>query len=370
MKKLIENLVAAQIAVDIFTGATTALKGFVAWLGAARIATLGLAGAIATLEAVAAPVLIVVAALAAAYYLLSGNAKESAQAAEEQARAWKQYRDDLERAQQTAIDRERSLQAELRQTLTLRQQQAALEASNPGGMIQQARDFGAFSDGKRPEDAARTINYAQGLAQSAVDNLRAQQEVEKSLASEKNKALDAQAEMIRLKQEELKTAEAVLKTEEAKTQAFLAQFGALTKGEQERLKRIDKKINAGEELSRSELNALGKAGGLAAEAAARIYADRGRKAGGDQLLFGGQDAAAKARENVQNRAGELSELTGGLSADAALRAIKERKAEVEKEFATFMEANLALLRKAIQEQRSLSDRQRKVEVALADSKKK
>lgn len=372
IKKLVENIVAAQVAVDIFTGGTTALKGFVAWLGAARIASLGLTASIAALEAVAAPLLLVLAALAAAYVLIARAEEEARQEAQA-------YREEQERqatanaqAVAAATERERSYQQQLRATMDLRSQSAAIAGADIQEQLRIAEMISAAPGGvgRGAEGDLRQQNVSLATTQNAVNMLNEQQAAERKIAEERAKALDDQASLIQLKQKELEIAEEVLKTEEKKTEAFLSQFGALSKGEQERLKRIDKKINAGEELSRSELNALGKAGGLAAEAAARIYADRGRKAGGEELLFGGKNAAAKALEDVQNAAGALSEVTGGLAADAALRAIKDRKAEVEKEFAAFLQSNLSALRAALNQMAVISERIKKVEVGLAYSKQK
>lgn len=370
MQDLVRGLVAAQVAVDIFTGGTTALKGFIAALGAARIATLGLAGAIAILETVAAPLLVVLALIAAAYLLVAGNAEKARQEQEKESQAAAQRTQMTTDAIAKAVAARNDLNRQIRETMTLQERAAAIAVQDGAGQAaraaQDSKDYAEAGGGAGSGLAPQV--QAQALAQNAVSVLREQAEVQRMLTEKQTKALDDQAAMVTLKQQELKAAEAILKTEEAKTQAFLAQFGALSKGEQERLKRIDKKINNGEDLSRSELNALGKAGGAAAEAAARIWAERGRAAGGDNLLFGGKDTAAAAQRRVSDIQGEIGEITGGLGADEALRAIKARKAEVEKEFDKFLETNLSAIREAINTLLVITERIKKVEIAQAKVK--
>lgn len=370
MEELVQGLVAAQVAVDIFEGGRKALSGFVAWLGAARIATYGLTGAIALLETVAAPLLIALGLLAAAYILVAGAADKARQEQEKESQAAAQRTQMTTDAIAKAVAARNDLNRQIRETMTLEERAAAIAAANPSGQAAYAAEYSkkyAEAGGGEGSGLEPQIQQ-QALAQNAVAMLREEAEVKRAIADKDLKALDAQTAMIELKQKELEVARNVLKTEESKKEAYLAQFGALTKGEQERLKRIDKKISGGEELTRSELAALGKAGGAAAEAAARIYTERGRKAGGEDLLYGGKDTAAAAQRRVSDISGEIGEVTGGLGADDALRSIKARKAEVEKEFAKFLETNGAAIREAINTLLTITERIKKVEIAQAKVK--
>lgn len=362
IRELVQAMVAAQVATDIYLGMTKAIQGLVAWLGAARIATLGLTGAIALLESVAAPLIIVLAALAAIYVVVAGNAKAAAEEAEKQSELARQTLEDVVAANAKAAQSRNDLNKAYRETLTLAQQAAAIDAQRPEEQVRYAAEMSekyGTNSGIDPQEQQKA------LAENAVNLLKEREDVQRRITAEQIKALDYQAELVQSKQKELDLASETLKTEEAKTQAFLAQFGALSKGEQERLKRIDKKINAGQDLTRSELAALGRAGGLAGEAAARIYAEKGRQAGGDQLLFGGKDNVAAATKRVQDAAGELSQVTGGLTTDQALRAIQARKNEVEKEFAKFLETNSTALRSAVTTLLEITERIKKIEVAYA-----
>lgn len=372
MQQLIDSLVAAQVAIDVFKGGQQALKGFVAWIGAARAATLGLAADTAVLTAAAAPYLLILSAMAAAYVLLAQSEEKARQASEEQRRAFEASSRAAADATFSAADRERNLQTELRATLGLWERIDELRAADPEGQLKAMANRNVTGIVSGNTDQANQINEQalQSAGENVVAILKERADAEKALADQRTKALDDEAQMIQLKQKELEAAQSILKAEEAKTQAFLAQFGALSKGEQERLKRIDKKISGGEELTRSELNALGKAGGMAAEAAARIWAERGRAAGGDQLLFGGKSAAAQAAFNVGERQGELGDLTGGRSADEALQAIKQQKQAIEGEFKRFMDSNSTILRTAINQLLVISERMKKLEINAAYAKNK
>lgn len=372
IKQLVESLMAAQVAMDVFKGGQQALKGFVTWIGAARAATLGLAADTAVLTAAAAPYLLILSALAAAYILLAQAEERARQQAEEMRRAFEASAAAASAAQQSATDRERNYQKELRATLGLWDQIDALRAADPEAQLKAIADRNVPNMVSGNTLQADQINNdaMSAAAATASAQIRERAEAEKALADQRVQALDDEAKLIQLKQQELTAAEGILKAEKAKTESFLAQFGALTKGEQERLKRIDKKITAGDQLSRGELETLGKAGGRAAEAAARIYTERARAAGGESLLFGGKDTAAAAGTRVGDLQGELGDLTGGRSSEEALRAITQQSTAIRASFAKFLELNDQLLRKAISQQIALSAMQAKLETAAAYAKNK
>lgn len=364
MKELLTILIAFQIATDLFTGATAALKGFVAWLGAAKIATLGLAGAIAILESLLLPIVIVVAALAAVWLLVATNAEK---AKEEQEKAILVARGQTE-ATQAAIDKsiakEVELQAAIRATMGERERAAAVAALNPEAIAKNAKEWSDIA-AEMPSGGPRQQQESANQIQVAIGLMAEQATAQAAIKDQELARLNAQEQLIQAKVREYDLARKILETEEAKTAAFAAQFGALSKGEQERLKRIDKKISGGEELTKGELRALGAAGGKAAEAAARIYADKGRKAGSDQLLFGGEDTVKKAQQNAQNAAGAISEITGGAKPDEALAQIKAQKAAFEKTFAEFLKTNNEMMRQALNDLRVINQRQKKTELAAA-----
>jgi hypothetical protein len=364
MKELLTVLIAFQIATDLFTGATAALKGFAAWLEVSKFATLGLSGAIVVLETALLPVVAVLAILAAVYLLVATNAEKARAEQEKQTQVAREQLDATQAAIDKSIAKEVELTAAIRGTLSAREQVAAVAALNPQAIAEDAKrtsdanaEFGG-GDGRTQERSAAQMEVAVNL-------FNEQLAAAKSLKDEDIARLDYAEKMIEAKVRELELARQTLKTEEAKTAAFAQQFGMLTKGEQERLKRIDKKISGGEDLTKGELRALGAAGGKAAEAAARIYTEKGRAAGSDGLLFGGKDTVAAAQQATQAAAGAISELTGGARPDEALAQLKAQKAEFEKTFAEYVKTNKEMLRQALEDLRVINQRQKKIEMGRA-----
>ena len=151
--------------------------------------------------------------------------------------------------------------------------------------------------------------------QKDIDQIKSQElEKEKLIAEASKKGVDAALEKLAI--------------EEKKLQSIEAQFGALTKQEQLEAMALSKKVKAGEELSRRELERLGQIGGAAGqEYVQQQYAKRGRASGADEFnanlgvdITAGVSEAGQALANATQKLAESRPIKEILEAQAQLQA--------------------------------------------------
>lgn len=195
-----------------------------------------------------------------------------------------------------------------------------------------------------------------GGAEQAFQKLaeaKALEEQRLQLARERAAELDKQAV---LSQQELNTSKSALdvslrqlEAEKQKRQSIEASLGALSRGEQNRLRNLAQRFGAGEELNRGQLQQLQQLGGnLTAGVVQAEFADRGRGLADEIAKSLGVDrnAAIQTAQNQANTARQaLDELLDGRDFEAAIEALRRRREQLQEE----NDRGIAEVRRSIQE---------------------
>lgn len=325
---IIEKLTEARKAQAALTATATAAEGaHAAAMTTSTGAAIGLTAAMTPLIATFAAIAAIIAAAAIAYKLFMDAEAEEA----EQTRKILAEREqaDQQRAQAAVanIQRDRAAAqarlANLAAVQTAEEQLAEIEKRKQDaqtGASVGSRSFSAL-------DRDQAAQYAVDKQQELIDLEQRQYDIRQKIADETTRANQEAARAIEQQQRSLENAQKQLDLENKKVQSFEAQFGQLSRIEQERLKTIGAKVEAGQDLSRFEENELRRIGGEAGQRIANdIAGERGKGAGADDVLrqLGGLAGLRDATAAVGKEQAGLDELTGGVSADAAIKQLESK----------------------------------------------
>lgn len=325
---VIEKLNAARKAQAVVTAAATAAEGaHAAALTTSTGAAVGLTAAMGPLGIALAAAAAVIAVVAVAYKQLADaerDAEEAAKKAQEDARARRQEMLEIEqRVLDAWAERRRSLAEEATAQEKLEMiEQRRKQLERPTESI--TGDLARFGESGVVERRIRTAEEMQDLA-------REELAVRREIADERQRELQSQVQVIEQQQRAVEAAERALEIEQAKERSFAAQFGQLSRIEQERLKEISAKVEAGQDLTGFEERELRRIGGeRGRQVADDIAAERGAEAGASRVLsnLGGDDGLRSAQRDVANARANLGELTDGASADSAIRQLQQQQREL------------------------------------------
>lgn len=341
IKGLMEGTVALKAATGAATvGAalfSTAIKGITVAAGVASTAIKGLIAATGPLGAI---VLLIGAATAAwiAFSESSDNATESAKGLREELERQLKLRQDIRNIQDQSADERLGLLSdnkkieEIGTRSVIRGGRDQLLA-NKQAKIEDFRDTEISNGGNSGIYDTILLDIAKQRSELARQD-KEDQRVLYDLATRKADAQERELEKAKQVNEAnikgLETAREKLRVEESKLQSINAQFGALTKGEQEELKRLAEKVKAGEELNRRELERAERLGGNLT----RDFVERQRARQGEAA--GASDIGAAFGTNIN--AGVEAARQGISEAEALAAASQEAVTQQEKLLAVAREA--------------------------------